>query len=185
MRRFRELDALGASRAQFNAAEMKSLVNQLLTEMDGVNSDNSHILVIGATNTPWQIDSALLRPGRFDKMVFVPPPDQEGRIEIFKLALSDKPKEIIDLKKLARLTDGFSGADIKQAVDEALEEILPQAIEQDRVIPLTTKSIELAIAKTRCTTKEWFNTVKSYIDYANQTGIYNDVEMYMKKHEII
>ncbi len=177
-----EIDALGASRAQFNSAEMKSLVNQLLTELDGITSDNSHILVIGATNTPWQIDSALRRPGRFDKMIFVPPPDQAARIEIFKLNLADKPKEKIDFEMLARITDGFSGADIKQAVEETLEEILPEAIKKNKVIPLTTKNIEQAIRRTRCTVDEWFQTVKNYIDYANQTGIYDEVKRYMKEH---
>ena len=177
-----EIDALGASRAQFNTAEMKSLVNQLLIELDGINSDNSDILIVGATNTPWQIDSALRRPGRFDKLIFVPPPDLESRKEILKLILKEKPKKEIDIEKLARLTNGFSGADITQAVEQALENIIPEAIEQNKVIPLITEDLERAIKETRPTTEEWFHTVKNYIDYANQTGLYDDVAKYLKEH---
>ena len=131
-----EIDALGAERSRFHSAELKSLVNQFLAELDGVGRDNSHILFIGATNAPWQLDPAFKRPGRFDKTIFVAPPDYKARLEILRIYTKDKPKKELDYEKLAKLTKGFSGADIKQVIEQALENLLPKAIEQNKIFPL-------------------------------------------------
>jgi len=177
-----EIDALGAARSHFNSAEMKSLVNQLLTELDGISGDNYHILIIGATNMPWQLDPALRRPGRFDKVIFVSPPDFEARVEIFKIHLNGKPQEKIDVGKLAKICEGFSGADIKQVVEQALEDAIEEAIKRNKIIPLTTIGLEKAVSQTRSTAEEWFHTVRNYIEYSNQTGLYDDVAKFMKEH---
>ena len=116
-----EIDALASRRSSFYSNTGRQTVNQLLTEMDGFKqSDN--IVVIGATNMPEKIDKAVLRPGRFDKIVNIPYPDKEGRKEIFQLYL-DKvkyDKDDVDLETLIRATTGFSGASIKNMVNLAV-----------------------------------------------------------------
>ncbi len=176
-----EIDALGAERSRFHSAELKSLVNQFLAELDGVGRDNSHILFIGATNAPWQLDSAFKRPGRFDKTIFVAPPDYKARLEILKIYTKDKPKKELDYEKLAKLTKGFSGADIKQVIEQTLENLLPKALEQNKIFPLTTKDIETAIKQVKPSVKEWFYTVENYIKYSNKSGEYDSVKEYIDK----
>ena len=76
---FDEIDALGASRSDMKQSSGRHLINQFLQELDGIGNNNDGVLVLGATNTPWNVDPAFRRPGRFDRIIFVPPPDQEAR----------------------------------------------------------------------------------------------------------
>lgn len=177
---FDEVDALGANRSSFQSSAGKNVINQFLSELDGISSDNDGLLVIGATNMPWALDSAFRRPGRFDRIIFVPPPDKEGREKIFELLLKDKPIGQIDYTKLAKNTDGYSGADIQAVIDIAVESKLEIAMENGQITPVVTADILKAIKKHRPTTREWFNTVKNYVLYANQGGIYDDVIKYIK-----
>ncbi|HSZ72252.1 MAG TPA: AAA family ATPase, partial [Cytophagaceae bacterium] len=88
---FDEIDALGASRSDMKQSSGRHLINQFLQELDGIDNNNEGVLVLGATNTPWHLDAAFRRPGRFDRIIFVPPPDAEARETIFKLKLHNKP----------------------------------------------------------------------------------------------
>ena len=91
-----------------------------LTEMDGIENSNG-IIILGATNRPEMIDDALLRPGRFDKLIYIPPPDKAARKEIFKVYSEYlHPDETLNLDELAELTEGFSGADIENICREAV-----------------------------------------------------------------
>lgn len=117
-----EIDILGGKRGQHSShLEYDQTLNQLLVEMDGLGGGGDlHILVIGATNRPEALDPALLRPGRFDRVVQVDLPDLEGREQILKLHLHNKPiKENISLEKIARETFGFSGAHLESLANEA------------------------------------------------------------------
>jgi transitional endoplasmic reticulum ATPase len=110
-----EVESLIPKRKDSGSTIMQRVVPQILGEMDGVESNNSTILFIGATNEPWSIDHAALRPGRFDEKIYIPPPDLNARIKMFELNLKVRPLENdIDFKKLAEQTEGYSGADIKQ-----------------------------------------------------------------------
>ncbi|MEK6978083.1 MAG: AAA family ATPase, partial [Candidatus Hydrothermarchaeota archaeon] len=93
-------------------------LNQLLTEMDGVEELNK-VVVIAATNRPDLIDPALLRPGRLDRLLLVPVPDEEARGEIFKVHTKHMPLDAVDLDRLAKQTDGYVGADIEALCREA------------------------------------------------------------------
>ena len=109
-----EIDALGNDRMKTGEnVYARTLVNQFLNELDGLVSDNTSIMVLGATNVPWFVDTALKRPGRFDKTIFVPPPETSARAKIFELLLSGKPVETLDYNLLAAKTSRFSAADIK------------------------------------------------------------------------
>lgn len=177
---FDEIDALGANRNDLRTSGGRNLINQFLAELDGMNSDNDGILIVGATNTPWHLDSAFRRPGRFDRLIFVQPPSVESRAEIFKLALAGKPLEDIDYSKLAKLTEGYSGADINACIDVAIEAKLQEAIKKGVPSPLRTKDLASSIKRVNPSTKEWFQTAKNYAMYANDSGVYDEILTYLK-----
>lgn len=177
---FDEIDALGANRNDLRTSAGRNLINQFLAELDGMDSNNDGILVIGATNAPWHLDSAFRRPGRFDRMIFVQPPALESRTEIFKLALAGKPIDKIDYPGLAKLTDNFSGADINACIDVAVEGKLQEAIKNGMPTSLQMKDLSNAIKKVKPSTKEWFQTAKNYALYANDSGIYDEILTYLK-----
>jgi cell division protease FtsH len=118
-----EIDAVGKKRGSSNIMgtndEREQTLNQLLSEMDGFES-NTNIIVIAATNRKDVLDPALLRPGRFDRIIYVPLPDKKSREEILKLYMKTKQvEENISLNYLAEMTSGFSGAQIKNLLNEA------------------------------------------------------------------
>lgn len=101
-------------------AVIREVVGELLTQMDGLD-EHQDILVIAATNDPWSIDDALLRPGRFDKIIYVPPPDEVGRKEIIEKILErSKLKHKIDIDKIVAATEGYSGADLENIYKETI-----------------------------------------------------------------
>jgi len=117
---FDELDAIAPRRGMHTDAGVTDrIVNQILTEMDGIQILKD-VVVIGATNRPDILDPALLRPGRFDRVIFVPPPDIEGRYQIFQIHTREMPlDDDVDLRKLAEMTEGYTGADIEAVCREA------------------------------------------------------------------
>ena len=174
-----EIDALGANRNDLNKTAGRTVINQFLAELDGIDSDNDGILVIGATNAPWYLDPAFRRPGRFDRIIFVSPPDTEARAAIFDIQLREKPTENIDFSTLAKNAKEFSGADIKAAIDIAIESKLEQAFTDGIPKPLTTKDISKAIKKMKSSTKEWFGSAKNYALYSNDGGLYDEILDYL------
>jgi len=177
---FDEVDALGSKRSDMRTSGTRHLINQFLQEMDSAQSSNDGVLLLAATNAPWHVDSAFRRPGRFDRVLFVPPPDLEARASILRLLLRDKPQEKIDFATLAKKTEGFSGADLKGFVDLAVEAALQTALKSGKLAPLCMKDLLGALKKHRPTTREWFATAKNYVLYANQGGEYDEVRKYMK-----
>ena len=178
---FDEADALAASRNDMRQSAGRHTINQFLSELDGVVSENEGILILAATNAPWHIDDAFRRPGRFDRIIFVPPPDEKARMAIWQLHLNGKPTDSIDYGKLAAKSVHFSGADIRAAVDLAVESTLEQAMKRGQPLPLTTKTLLRTTSAIRPSTKEWFATAKNYATYANESGLYDDILNYMGK----
>lgn len=117
-----EIDAVGRTRGATNIGgndEREQTLNQLLVEMDGFDTSEG-IIIIAATNRPDILDPALLRPGRFDRQIFIPKPDVKGRLEILKVHAKNKPlAEDVDLEVIARATPGFTGADLENILNEA------------------------------------------------------------------
>jgi transitional endoplasmic reticulum ATPase len=115
---FDEVDAL-AGKESMRTPEVSRAVSQFLTEMDGLRPKDK-VIIIATTNRPQTLDPAILRPGRFDKIFYVPPPDEPARQDIFRIHLKGVPTDgPIDVEELARHSEGWSGADIANAVDEA------------------------------------------------------------------
>ena len=178
---FDEIDALAAKRSDMLQSAGKKVINQFLNELDGIQHDNDGLLIIGATNTPWHLDSAFRRPGRFDRIIFVPPPDLKSKEEIIQLKLKGKPVESVDYKKVAKKTKNYSGADINALIDIAVESKLEDAMKSGTPMPITTKDLLLAAEKHNASTVDWFNTAKNYATFANQSGLYDEVLSYIKK----
>ncbi len=176
---FDEVDAVGSKRSDLRQSGGRNLINQFLKELDGVDAQNEGVLILGATNSPWHMDSAFLRPGRFDRIIFVPPPDQPSRKTILDLHLQDKPTVDVDTEKLAQKTDGFSGADIKLLIDMAAEENLRKSMKSGKIEPITSKDLMQVVKKVRPSTKEWFNTARNYALYSNSSGLYDDILKYL------
>lgn len=177
---FDEADALGGRRSDVHLGSGRQLINQFLAEMDGVSQSNEGVLVLAATNAPWHVDPAFRRPGRFDRVLFVPPPDADARATILQIHLQGKPQEAIDVRQIAQKTDGFSGADLKAVVDAAIEQRLREAVKLGQLQPLTTKDMLAAAKQLKPTTREWFTAARNYALYSNQGGIYDDVLKYLR-----
>ncbi|MEV0230625.1 AAA family ATPase [Nonomuraea sp. NPDC050786] len=174
---FDEVDALAARRSDMRQAHTRQLVNQFLAELDGVDqSANEGVLVLAATNAPWYIDVAFRRPGRFDQLVFVPPPDASARAAILRILCRDKPLAEMDFDAVARVTDHYVGADLKGLVDRAVEVKLQQSISAGRPIPMTTGDLLAAAQGTRPTAvREWLATARNYVLHANESGAWDDL----------
>jgi transitional endoplasmic reticulum ATPase len=172
---FDEVDALASDRGTFKQGAGRNVINQFLAEMDGANGDNEGILILGATNAPWQVDSAFRRPGRFDRVLFVPPPDEDARTSIIGLMAQGKPMQKLDARAVAKRTKDFSGADLKAVFDVASEEKLAIAMRENRIVPITTDDLIRAAKSMQPSTKAWFESAKNYALYANQSGFYDDI----------
>ncbi len=123
-----EIDALGRSRDSYSSDDVAPrILSVILSEMDGLDPSEG-VIVVAATNTPHLLDPALLRPGRFDKLIYVPPPDLKARAEILRVHLRNMPlSEDVSIEKLASLTDGFSGADLAMLCQEVARRVALEA----------------------------------------------------------
>ncbi len=177
---FDEVDALGANRTDMLKSGGRQIINQFLSELDGVASSNEGVLILAATNAPWHLDPAFRRPGRFDRILFVPPPDAPARASILRLLLKGKPIAEIDFDALAKKTEGFSGADLKAVIDVAVEAKLREAMRAGALQPLTGRDLLDAAKRHKPTVSDWFQTARNHALYANQSGLYDDILAYMK-----
>jgi transitional endoplasmic reticulum ATPase len=175
-----EIDAIGMNRSDAGAYQAP-IVNVLLTEMDGIQASNESLMVLAATNVPWRVDSALRRPGRFDRVLFVPPPDLGAREAILKIHLRGLPAAQVDLAKLAQKANLFSGADLRAAVERASEKAIYQEMRTGRGTELTQATLLEAIKETKPSTVEWLETARSYATYANRAGLYDDLVAFFEK----
>ena len=180
---FDELEALAARRNFSRNPELSQLVSTFLAQMDGFDQNNDGVLILAATNTPWAIDPAFRRPGRFDRSLFVPPPDRRARAAILALHLSNRPtEENIGVEKLAQRTPGFSGADLLSLVETAADEAVEASLEAGADVPITDAMLDRALTEISPTTADWLSTARNYARYADEGGYYRDVLSFLKQH---
>ncbi len=181
---FDELDALAYARSKATSEHSRQVVNEFLAQLDGFGANNQGVLILAATNMPWDVDSAMKRPGRFTRVVFVPPPDEEARATIVMLKLDGVPNEDIDPALIAKITPHFSGADIEGIVETAKEYAIEDHIARNIDRPIRQEDLVRAVGSTRASTLDWLRTARNLVKYAGADDAYRDVEDYLKKHKI-
>jgi AAA+ superfamily predicted ATPase len=181
-----EVDALGHKRSNFTSGSGgRNVVVQLLNEMDGLRDDNEGVFVVGATNQPWDIDPALRRPGRFDRMMLVLPPDATARAAILAYHLRDRPLAPgIDLGRLASRTELHSGADLRLIVESAAEIALDDSLATGTARPISAKDLDVAAKDVHASTRAWFEVARNFAQFANEGGRYDDLLDYLRAHRL-
>lgn len=143
-----EMESLAPRRRASASTVMARVVPQLLAELDGFEKRPNPLLLIGATNEPWAIDSAILRPGRLDRLIYVPPPDAPARRRILELNLKDVPlAEDIELDEFAVRTQNFSGADMAALAQRARERVFSEAIRVGIARPIGRSDFEAVLGE--------------------------------------
>lgn len=180
---FDELEALAGKRKNSRDGVAAKIVSQFLSELDGFARNNQGVLVLGATNVPWEIDAAFRRPGRFDRVLFVPPPDREARQSILEIHLRERPVESgLDVASIARRTSGFSGADLENLVETAADFAIADSLESGTERPIKAADLANALGMVKATTVEWLSSARNYARYANEGGQYDDVLAFLAKN---
>ncbi|MGW1547324.1 ATP-binding protein [Streptomyces sp. NPDC002346] len=176
-----EVDALGAKRSRMHHGGMRNTVNQLLTELDGVDGANEGVFVLAATNVPWDVDIALRRPGRLDRTLLVLPPDAPAREAILRYHLRDRPIESVDLGKLVKVTEDLSGADLAHLCESASERALLDSTRTGTVRMINMKDLLAAAKEVRPSTDPWFASARNVAMFANEGGMYDELLAYLKR----
>ncbi|PRY18504.1 AAA family ATPase [Kineococcus rhizosphaerae] len=177
---FDEVDGLGMSRSGNRSSGMRTTVQQFLAELDGVDGDNEGVFVLAATNAPWDVDPALRRPGRLDRMLLVLPPDERARLAVLEHHLRERPTDSLDLAPLAAHTEGFSGADLAHVVETAAELALRDSLRSGRVRPITGQDLHTAWRQVRPSTGPWFEAARNVATYANTDGSWDDLVAHLR-----
>ncbi len=182
---FDELDALAYARSKSPTSSARTVVNEFLAQLDGIGRDNQGVLILAATNMPWDVDGAMKRPGRFARQIFVPPPDQPARAEMLRIKLTGVPmQDGLDLTALAARTAHFSGADIDGLIELAKESALADGlagVERG----LSKEDFEQALAQAQASTLDWLRTVRNVVKYAGDDGSFKDVERYLRDAKLL
>ncbi len=179
-----ELDALGGKRTGSGSIHwMRTVINQLLQEMDGVGAQNDGIFLLAATNHPWEVDPAFLRPGRFDRMVLVTAPDAPARAAILRAALADRPIAGIDLDEIVTRTEGFSGADLSHVATTASERAMSDSLATGELRPIGMTDIRAALDEIRPSTGPWLASARNVVEFANLDGRYDVLRDYLKAQD--
>lgn len=180
---FDEIEALAARRRYGSNDASASLVSTFLSELDGFQQNNAGVLVLAATNVPWAVDAAFRRPGRFDRIHFVPPPDLTARLDILTGLVKGLPgAEDLVLVRLAESTSGYSGADLKNLVDTASDLAIEASLAAQTQGALTMALFATALEDVKPTTLEWLTTARNYAKYSNSGGQYDDVLRFLERH---
>ncbi|HXN82508.1 MAG TPA: ATP-binding protein [Myxococcales bacterium] len=182
---FDEIDALGQRRSNLRGTAGRTLVSQLLAEMDGFASGNDGVFCLAATNHPWDVDPALRRPGRFDGLLFVPPPDPEARRRILELKLAGRPVAPgTNLSGAAEATHGLSGADLSALVELATELAIEATRRTGKEQPIDDAFLARATKGLKPSTRAWFEVARNHAIYANEGGTYDELLDHLEKMKL-
>ena len=174
-----ELDALGQRRSQTRGSGLRGVVNELLQEMDGIAADNDGVFVLAATNQPWDVDPALRRPGRLDRTLLVLPPDLEAREAILAARIAARPAEPVDVRRLAAVTDGFSGADLAHVVESAAEIALLDSVRSGQARPIRAADLESAVRAVQPSTSIWLESARTIVEFGEDDGTHTQLKRYL------
>ena len=179
-----EIDALGRKRSQLQHGGA-NVINQLLMELDGVASDNEGVYVLAATNSPWDVDVALRRPGRLDRTVLVLPPDAPARQAILAHHLRGRPQAGLNLEALTARSEGYTGADLAHLVSSAAEYAIEDAIASGKARAISQQDFQKALRELKPSAAPWFQAARNVVLYANSDGSYDELREYMRARKLL
>jgi SpoVK/Ycf46/Vps4 family AAA+-type ATPase len=182
---FDEIDALGRKRSLGRYGSGTGIVNQLLAEMDGADGLNEGVFILAATNHPWDVDTALRRPGRLDRTILVIPPDLAAREAIIVSNMMGKPCEKLDTAWIAGQTEGYSGADIAHVCDSAAELAMERSMLSGIAVPISMSDLKSALKDVKASTRAWLEMAKNFALFSNDSGTYDDLISYLKMRRLI
>ncbi|WP_406657025.1 AAA family ATPase [Methanolobus sp. ZRKC2] len=172
---FDEIDSVAVRRSE-SEDYAKRVVNEMLAQMDGVDTAGDDLLVLAATNEPWSIDPALRRPGRFSKMVFIPEPDFEARVAIFNIQLKNRPlDDDVDLRVLAEMTESYSGADISSICKEAADIPLGEALKGRNARKIGMQDFAIAVGKRKPSITSWYIGARKAIQKTGEEEVFSEI----------
>lgn len=180
-----EVDALGMKRSQAQSIGIRTTINQLLAEMDGADDPNDGVFVLAATNAPWDVDPALRRPGRLDRMMLVLPPDRPAREAVLRYHLRDRPLENIDLARIVKATEHFSGADLAHVCNTAAEYAMHDSITSGEVRMMRQVDFDRALTEIRPSTGTWLDAARNVAMFANTGGDYDPLVTYLRARKLL
>lgn len=180
---FDEIEALAQKRQFDSNSSVNTVVSALLNEMDGFADDNEGVLLLGATNVPWSVDTAFRRPGRFDRTIFVPPPDRIARAFILKRLLLYRPVAAnLSVDDIVGKTSGYSGADLTALVETAIDYAIEDSPSMDDLALLSQGHFNEALREVKSSVGEWLSQANGFASYANKNGLYDDLTSFLKRH---
>jgi transitional endoplasmic reticulum ATPase len=175
-----EIELLGSSRGIVRGDQtwMREALTQFLTELDGLTSDNKGILIIGATNAPWMIDSALKRHGRLGKLLYVPHPNEQMRVELFRMYLKEVPLEgEVDYLTLAKATGPCSSAYVKAVCEESVKLAWQRTVNQQQKSNVSMEDILTCIKKERSNLSEWYDHARRMVTKESDKNLYPELNI--------
>jgi SpoVK/Ycf46/Vps4 family AAA+-type ATPase len=183
---FDEVDALGRKRSLMRHSAGSGVISQFLAELDGMQADNRGVFVLAATNHPWDVDAALRRPGRLDRMLLVLPPDVAAREAILRASCRNRPlSPDIDFAWIAARSDDYSGADVAHLCEAAVEFAIEESLEAPEVRPVAMEHFKRAMKDVRPSIRPWLETAKNYALFANDGGVYDDLLEYLRTRKVL
>lgn len=182
---FDEVDALGQKRSLMRHSAARNVVNQLLAEMDTVGRDNEGVFVLAATNHPWDVDTALRRPGRLDRTLLVLPPDRPARETILRYHMRERPADRIDFDQVAAKTEDFSGADLAHLCESAVELAMEESLASGTPRPISQNDFKRSLKAIKPSTRAWFDTARNYAMFANEGGVYDELLSYLRERRML
>ncbi|HEX4703422.1 MAG TPA: ATP-binding protein, partial [Pseudonocardiaceae bacterium] len=180
-----EIDALGHTNKRGKPrAGHRGALNQLLSELDSVHQGGGGVVVLAATNHPWDVDPALRRPGRLDRMLLVLPPDLPAREAILHHHLRERPVSGVHVRDLAKRTEDYSGADLAHLCETAAERAQLDSARSGKARPIGSRDFEAALADVRPSTGAWLSVARNVAVFGNGDGSYDELHRYLKRRRM-
>ncbi|TQS40057.1 ATP-binding protein [Cryptosporangium phraense] len=176
-----DVDAIGPKRSRLqNPSMLRTVVNQLLFEFDSLARGDSGVFVVASTTRPWDLDPALRRAGRLDRMVLVGPPDAAARSVILRYQLQNRLVADFDLGVLAEATEGYSAADLQRVVESAADSALSDSLRLGQARPIEEKDLAAAARRVRPSVGVWLDLARAAAGPSD--GSYEDLHAYLRIH---
>lgn len=176
-----DIDGIGPKRSRLqNPSTVRAVVNQLLFELDSLARTDSGVFVLASTTRPWDLDPALRRAGRLDRMVLVAPPDAAARTAILRYQLRDRMVADFDLAAVAGSAEGYSAADLNRVVESAADSALSDSLRRGYARPIEEADLAASLRRVRPSVGTWLDLARAAAGPSD--GSYEDLHLYLRTH---